>query len=58
MNDYSKYRAHYLTEERARRLIENGRCPVCEMLLISKYHTDCQYLKDTEGYQQSEIIDS
>jgi C4-type Zn-finger protein len=46
MTDLSKYRAHYLTELRAKRLIDSGRCPVCEMLLASTYHTNCPYLKD------------
>lgn len=46
MSELSKYRAHYLTEARAQRLIDKGRCPVCEIRLASSYHTDCPYLNE------------
>ncbi len=46
MIDLSKYRRHYGTTERLERLLLAGRCPACELLLKSDYHTDCEYLRD------------
>lgn len=44
-NDYNRL---WMRKHRAikawQRSIEKGHCPVCEMLLESKYHTDCRFL--------------
>lgn len=45
MTDYSEYRRHYATEQRIKLLISQEKCPVCELLLASRFHTDCPYLK-------------
>ncbi len=44
--DLSKYRRYHATIERMENLVRNGRCPACELLLTSKYHTECVYLDD------------
>lgn len=36
-------------ETKARNLLARGFCPVCEMLLSSKYHTGCVYEHTQEG---------
>lgn len=46
MIDLSKYRRYYGTTERLTRLLLAGRCPACELLLTSQYHTICEYLDD------------
>jgi hypothetical protein len=39
MDGLSQFRKFYLTEARALRLIEAGRCPNCEMKFDSNYHS-------------------
>lgn len=51
MNDLSRYVRHYRTIGRLQVLLAQGKCPMCELLLTSTYHTDCEYLT----YQQVEI---
>jgi len=46
MIDLSKYIRYYGTLERLQKLLDSGRCPVCELRLESAYHTDCSYLDD------------
>ena len=29
---------------RGERMLKEGKCPVCEMLLDCKYHTNCSYI--------------
>lgn len=31
-------------EYRIKRYIKMGKCPVCEMLLTSRYHTNCPFI--------------
>lgn len=44
MSDFHKYRAYYKTKTRLTILANDGKCPLCEILLTSKYHTDCEWL--------------
>jgi hypothetical protein len=44
MTDYSQYRAPFITERRAKELLDAGKCPICEIKLTSTYHTDCPYI--------------
>ena len=46
MNIYSKYIGYYKTEKRLKEFIKKKKCPVCEIMLESKYHTDCSFLQD------------
>lgn len=46
MTDLSRYKRHYRTIGRLEVLVAAGKCPVCEMLLVSKYHYDCPYLDE------------
>ena len=41
-----KYRAKQSPpgEKREKKLLKQGKCPVCEMLLVSTYHTTCGYV--------------
>lgn len=48
-----KYRAEHkeemniiLIEVKRKRLLAKGKCPVCEMLLVSQYHIKCPYLNE------------
>lgn len=43
MTDLSRYVRHYRTIGRLQVLLAQGKCPYCEMLLVSKYHNDCSY---------------
>ena len=43
MTDLSRYVRHYRTIGRLQVLLSQGKCPYCEMLLVSAYHTDCSY---------------
>ncbi len=43
MTDLSRYVRHYRTIGRLQVLLAQGKCPYCEMLLSSTYHTDCTY---------------
>lgn len=51
MIDHEKTR-HQNKEDRKAFLLRKGCCPVCEIKLTSKYHTDCPYLIHRE-----EIVD-
>lgn len=46
--DARKYNQEYMRKRRAYKdwykAIEKGHCPVCSMLLKSKYHFNCKYL--------------
>jgi hypothetical protein len=46
--DLNKYRRYYATPQRLAKLLNAGRCPVCEILLTSVYHAPCVYLDDLE----------
>lgn len=37
---------HLNKVDRRKEMLATGRCPECEIKLISPYHTDCPYLKD------------
>ena len=52
MIDHRKTR-HMNKEDRMKFLLAKGACPICELLLVSKYHTDCPYLIHHE-----EIVDN
>lgn len=46
MADILIERARAREERRVAKLILEGKCPVCEMLLISTFHIRCKYLDD------------
>lgn len=50
--DHTEYSRNWARKKREalhrERLIQEGKCPVCEMLMKSKYHVKCPYLGDVD----------
>lgn len=39
----NEWKARKRAKKKAKRLLDKNRCPICEMKLDSRFHTDCPY---------------
>lgn len=52
MSELRDFRGPYKTLARLKDLVRQERCPLCEIKLTSKFHTDCPYAQDIHSSAQ------